>query len=51
VSDVVISAPYGNEGGVIYIYSGSAGGIHEDPSQVVQSRFKSHSLHGIQHHG
>lgn len=33
-SDVVISAPYGENGGVIYIYHGSLGGIVEPASQV-----------------
>ena len=33
-TDVVISAPYGSNGGVIYVYLGSVGGIIEPASQV-----------------
>lgn len=33
--DVVISAPYGETGGVIYVYHGSVSGIKESPSQVM----------------
>ena len=32
--DAVISAPYTPNGGVIYIYHGSVGGIKKQPSQV-----------------
>ena len=48
VSDVVISAPYGEGGGVIYIYDGSASGINEQPSQVAAKSITfSHILYNI----
>ncbi|XP_062518283.1 integrin alpha-V-like [Corticium candelabrum] len=35
--DVVISAPYGSNGGVIYVYLGSVGGIIEPASQIIEA--------------
>lgn len=32
--DVVISAPYGGSGGVLYLYHGSTDGLVEPPAQV-----------------
>jgi hypothetical protein len=35
--DVVISAPYGSDGGAVYVYHGSLDGIVEPPSQIIEA--------------